>query len=440
MKLHFLTFAGVLMLTSIVAAAPLLAQEAGEPPASGSEAVPEEQADTGVYVAGEELTQKKLDAIETNAQTNEDPDAQRRLERETSETKIPEAPEEKFDWGFYGSIRVHAINHFDLDSQQTESALGDGASRLGLTATWQLTNGWNILGRLESGFDVLETFTPKGQDENDSLFLPRLYNIGFESDNFNAKIGKSWSAYYKVAGAADRFSIFGGDGVGIYNAGTDGGATGTGRADDALQAQFYIDALDWAKIKPFNLNFQYQRSQPIPKMENEEYDSIYSLSAWFETQYDLGIGLAYHHANVDDELEDARYRQAGIDGDATALAMAVKTYGSRWLVSLVYSRLENIETTDQFIYFDGWGTELFAQWEFRDRWWLTGGGNWLKPDEDQPGVGEFEIRYAVLGLRYTMDSFNRMFYLEWKLDGSLDTLGNGRNNELTLGVRWDFGY
>ena len=110
------------------------------------------------------------------------------------------------------------------------------------------------------------------------------------------------------------------------------------------------------------------------------------------------------------------------------------------MASLVFSRLENIETTDQFLYFDGTGAELFAQWQFRDRWWLAGGGNYLDPDSDDPDAGQYQIRYLVLGVRYTFDSFNRMLYAEWRDDYGKMADGTRRGNEFTVGFRWDFGY
>ena len=104
------------------------------------------------------------------------------------------------------------------------------------------------------------------------------------------------------------------------------------------------------------------------------------------------------------------------------------------------ARLDNIETTDQFKYIDGYGVELYVQWQFGDQWWLIGGGNWLNPDNDDPEAGEYEIAYAVLGVRYTLDSFNRMLYAEYRIDSGQLWDGSPRKNEFTFGFRWDFGY
>ncbi len=288
---------------------------------------------------------------------------------------------------------------------------------------------------------MLDTFTPKaGEEDKDGFGLrERLLYGGFDAENLTATFGKAWSAYYKIAGMADRFSIFGGDGVGVYNANTDGGPTGTGRADDVLQARIYTSSLKALRIKPFNLNIQYQDGRPIPQLQNRRYGRAYGASAWLETQGDHGIGLAYQRSEIDFE-NDTVVQGAGIDGDATAIATAFRTYGERWYAALVFAWLDNIETTDQLKYINGRGAELYAQWQFRDRWWLIAGGNWLKPDNDDPQAGEYEVKYAVLGLRYTLDSFNRMLYAEYRLDGGTLYNGTPRKNELTIGFRWDFGH
>jgi hypothetical protein len=262
--------------------------------------------------------------------------------------------------------------------------------------------------------------------------------VGLDSDNVYVKIGKSWSSYYTVAGAADRFAIFGGNAAGIYNAATDGGATGTGRADDAIQTRLYVDPRGFWDIVPFNLNLQYQLSQPIPEVRGQDYKYSYSASGWLENQSRVGIGFAYHRAAVENPAAP-EVIAAGINGDAVARAIAIKTYGERWLASLVWADLDNIETTDQFIYFEGKGIELYANWNISGNFWLVGGGNWLSPDSGEAGVGDYEVQYGIMGVHYTFDSFRRMVYAELRNDHGTSANGRSRDNEITIGVRWDFG-
>jgi predicted porin len=370
------------------------------------------------------------------AALDEDPEAQRRA-------RIEEEPELRLTWPrfeFYASVRLHAIDAFDAFDEESDLSLGDGASRAGVRGEWKIARNWWLFGRAEAGFDVLDTFTAKGgiEDENKGL-KSRLLFGGFDSENLTATFGKNWSAYYKIAGMTDRFSIFGGNAAGVYNATTDGGATGTGRADDVLQARIYTSALTRLNIKPFNLNLQYQFGQPIPQVSDRKYEDSYGASAWLETQNDRGLGVAYHRSIIGDP-EDPVLREAGIDGDAQALALSFRSYGEKWYAALVVAWLDNIETTDKLKYVNARGIELYAQRQLRDKWWLIAGGNWLKPDENDPQAGEYEILYGVIGIRYTFDSFNRMVYAEWKIDRGTLFDGADAENEFTVGFRWDFGH
>ena len=92
-----------------------------------------------------------------------------------------------------------------------------------------------LLDRLltEAGFDVLEQFTSRSGTTSEGetgALTPRILFVGVDSPKLFGGFGKNWSTYYRVASIADRFAIFGSEALGVYNAGTDGGATGTGRA------------------------------------------------------------------------------------------------------------------------------------------------------------------------------------------------------------------
>ena len=386
-----------------------------------------------------EVVIKEEEAERVNESSNENPDASRIAEKRRGESAPAGSIEDKPRWelDLYDSLRLHAINTFTPDEGDTGHEVGDGASRIGLSSSWSFADNWDLFGRVESGFDIIDSFTPKAQGSDDGQL--RLANIGLDGEYVYFKAGKSWSVYYTVAGAADRFAIFGGDAAGAYNANSDGGATGTGRADDALQTMIYIDTKRWTNVEPFNLNLQYALGQPIPHVRGQDYDYSWGMSAWLESGSRLGIGLAYHRAAVEN-LQASEIREAGIDGDAIATSLALKTYGHKWLASLVISKLDNIETTEQNLYFSGDGAELFAKYEFAEDIWLVAGGNWLVPDGDNQNIGDYDVKYGVLGLHYSIDASNRLLYVEWKDDHGTLTDGRKRKNELTLGIRWDLGY
>ncbi len=73
-------------------------------------------------------------------------------------------------------------------------------------------------------------------------------------------------------------------------------------------------------------------------------------------------------------------------------------------------------------------------------WWLVAGANWLDPDNDDEDAEKYEVAYEVIGLRYTLDSFNRMIYAEYRIDQGTLASGVHRDNEIIIGFRWDFGY
>ena len=251
--------------------------------------------------------------VKVDVDTNEDRDAKRLAEKKY----VKRQPVETLDVDLYGSLRLHAINAYDVTTGSSDLKLADGASQAGATGNWRFKQNWNVFGRLEYGFNLIDTVTAKAQTDSGGNLTPRLHNLGLESEALFVKFGKSWSTYYQVAGAADRFSIFGGDAAGIYNAGTDGGATGTGRADSAFQTHLFLDFGRWTHIKPIKLNAQYQHGEPIPHADGFKYGSAYSLSAWFETERNIGVGLAWHNASIDSSDRNL-LAPLGIDGDAQA--------------------------------------------------------------------------------------------------------------------------
>ena len=418
----------------------------------------QEEPDAGVEETSDEQTEGSDDLTESEeeaavieerrsdeAALNEDPEAQRRARvlaaREAAED-ADEEPEEFKPAGsleFYASARAHVINHYDVASGKTSTKVGDGNSRTGAWAEWQYKPGWYFIGRAEIGLILFDNYTTHAEQTGDNELDLRLAYIGLDHENLTLTAGKNWSAYYQVASVTDRFAIFGGSASGVYNAGTAGGATGTGRAKDVFQARAYVSPGKnlFRNIKPFNVNVQYQLGQPIPFATSEKYDYSYGISAFLETNDEYALGIAYNFARVPDGR--MAIQDVGIDGDATALAITTRMYGNRWYAGLLVSRLENMETTDQGRYFDGSGVEFYAQWEFRENWWLIGGVNALEPDADDPDSGMYRERYAVLGGRYSFDSFKRMVYVEYRIDEGRRFDGGRNKDELTIGVRWDFG-
>jgi predicted porin len=339
----------------------------------------------------------------------------------------------------YGSLRLR------YRSTDAGSILGDAGSRVGFEGEFRAASDSWAYARVEAGFNVLDELdtllSPGGSagesQQGDSLF-PRLYLVGIETPVIVASYGKNWSTYYKIANFTDRFDSAGGNATGTYNANTDGGATGTGRADAVLQSLVYIDFMPkrW-RVNPFNLNIQFQSSQPIPGVEDVSYQYAFGLSAVIDSTEDYTLGLAYNRAKVG-ELDNAAVQAAGIKDDAEAYLLGVRWFDDSRYIGFTLARLLNHETTDEGTYFEGWGTELYARYRLIKSYWLVAGYNWLFPDSDQIQVGEFELLYGIVGLRYSIDEFNRLAYAEWRLDSTTTENGDNLGNIFTIGVRWDF--
>jgi len=335
----------------------------------------------------------------------------------------------------YGSVRIRAREQDGRDELQ------DGGSRIGGEAHWQFGQDYFLFGRYEAGFNLLSdlAFESEPGEETgqirDSLFN-RLAYVGMVAPFGYLAAGKNWSTYYAVAGLTDRFSGTGGSASGTYNANSDGGATGTGRADDVLQSKLSLEVLPHTLFKPFNFNVQAQQGNPIPYGRGAEYGTAFGVSALMTTQRNFTLGMAHNYAEIDLDTYPS-LRDIGISGSARALLLGARAFGDKWYVGLLVSRLENHETTSEGIYFHGWGSELYAQFQLTERFWAVGGYNRLEPDSDQVQAGAYEVNYFLLELRYSIDDFRRMIFANVKFDDSIQADGSAAGNVFTIGLQWD---
>ena len=372
------------------------------------------------------------EAEERELGANENPMAasviQRDIKRE-DEAKIEPGRTTGFD--VYGSIRAR------YREQGGETEWQDASSRLGLEADWQFLPEYYLLGRYEVGFNVLARLDhDKNNDEFMDTINTRLLYAGLELPNGQLIVGKNWSPYYEVAAFTDRFEGAGGRGSGTYNALTDGGPTGTGRADNAVQGNISLNFLPHTVFKPFDLNLQLQQGNSIPFGNGADYGNAVTASAVMATRSNVSVGLAYNYASIDLD-KNPSLRSNGITGSAQAALVGMRAFGERWYAGLTGASLKNHETTNEGTYFNGWGSEAYGQYRITDRLWSIGGYNILKPDSDQAQAGDFRISYAVFGLRYSLEDFRRMIWANVRINSGYAADGTPRGNVYTIGVRWD---
>lgn len=377
--------------------------------------------DSADSAAPTEAEQRELGA-------NENPQAVSEIQRDVKATT---EPERTTGFDIYGSARVR------YREKNSEAEWQDASSRLGAEADWKIRPDYYLFTRYEGGFNVLARVDSEERPGAiEDSFTTRLLYAGMDLPNGHIVAGKNWSPYYEVAAFTDRFQGTGGAASGTYNALTDGGPTGTGRADKAIQSRLSLNFLPHTVFKPFDLNIQLQQGNSIPFGNGADYDTAITASAIMATQTNLSIGLAYNYAGIDIK-ENSSLKNIGISGSARALLGGVRAFGDRWYAGLTGALLNNHETTNEGVYFNGWGSEFYGQYRLTDHLWSVGGYNILKPDSDQIQAGDYRISYSVLGLRYSFEDFRRMIWFNVRMSDGFLADGTPEENIYTIGFRWD---
>lgn len=324
---------------------------------------------------------------------------------------------------FYMSLR----GSVDAESQDVKSLLNDGKSRFGVLYYHQGDSGWNVSAQGEWGVRVLDS----GSSLDEQLDTQtRLLYGSVSNDHIEVTYGKNWSVYYSVASMTDRFLIFGGHSTGVYQAGSDGGAAGTGRADDAMQIR--------STRKQFEWGVQVQHDQDIPEIAGSAtYDWNYSASGIYRWESGFSLGVA---ANIAKPKEfTAQMIAQGLDGDSKTSVIAMQYRTKKSYIGVAYSRSENHNTDDQFSYVDSIGWETYYRYDFNRKWRIVAGFNTAVESESNYN-GEYEINEVILGAQRTFreHDFHDMIFVEVSINGGLLADGSDRDSTASIGFRYRF--
>ncbi len=367
---------------------------------------------------------------ERELEANEDPFAQKKQAVLASFGNAT-----KFD--VYGSIRIR--------NRRTDSdnVFEDFGSRVGIDGWYETGPQRWLFARYEAGFNLLEELRvdsapARADQEIGRTVFTRVGYAGMQLGENVIALGKNWSTYYQVAAFTDRFDSVGGRASGAYNAQTDGGASGTGRADDVLQGRLNFEVFgNKASRMPLEINLQVQARQQIPGLIGFEYDQAYGISSILGIASDVDVGIAYNRGEIDlagIPLDDRN----GLDGDLSAWLLGARWNNDDLYLGATWSRTSNLHTTDTMTYFDGEGVEFYGQFRVAKDVWILAGLNKLDPDSDELQAGEYRIEYGVLGARYLFDGFARMIYLESRISSGRNEDGTENGNQVILGMRWGF--
>ena len=376
---------------------------------------------------------EKNPAIKRELDAGEDP-----LDKQQKEQVAKQDDEAPSDYSLYASIRGRYRQIIG-----DRSVWEDNGSRLGINVWYEIVAKTWLFGRYELGLNLLQElgldseYTQPDQNIGHTLFT-RLAYVGVQKEENIVVIGKNWSTYYQVAGFTDRFDSSGGEASGAFNGASDGGDSGTGRADQVLQTRLNLDLFKIRKgFKPLAINMQIQRGQPIPGLDNHDYNYGFGASTIVELWNNVSIGIAYNYSAIDLQKIPAAERN-GLNGSMSALLLGSQWIAEDWYLAATLSRSTNLQMTNTQQYFEGTGIELYGQYQLFSNIWLLGGYNYLAPDSDQQQTGDYLLSYALFGVRYTIQDFTRMIYLESRLDQGRTTDNHNLGNQIIVGLRWSF--
>ena len=342
---------------------------------------------------------------------------------------------DKFLEGFrlYGSLRAQGVTY------EGATEIQGNASRVGFRLTRDfLDSGIQVFGQVEFGIRLMQNFTNFNVSESQSGFgrlepgskedaiFTRLGFVGFDFGDYGIlQAGKQWSTYYDVAGYTDNFFVFGGLASGTYSLQSDGGGSGTGRADKTLSYR--------NRFGGFVLGAQAQ-------LEANKFTGLGSVggSAQYRFPVGLSLGVAGNYSDIPEVISESIL---GAEDHGSAIVFGAKLARPRFFLAANYSIQESHDarTVDSVtVAYGGRGVEAFGYYEISRRFRVSGGFNYFDPDALEPIDPDFRTRFGVLGGAYYLNS-QTLVYAEWKIEDSVGPRGQRLPNVFALGLRLDFG-
>ncbi|HSQ68839.1 MAG TPA: porin [Steroidobacteraceae bacterium] len=279
-----------------------------------------------------------------------------------------------------------------------------------------------------SGFLLLDT-------TRGSVFGTRLGYVGVDfGKSGRVSFGKQWGVHYDVTSYTDAFNVFGAEASVTFNADTDGGLMGTGRADEAL---VYRNRL----FDTVDLGLQVQ----LRNLDNGEVIDGYGASLRAGILPGLELGVTYTTAHWDDSIKGAL---VGLKGDAEYGALGVKYESDRLRLAGVYARQRNgdlaripvtigEESVLVPVAFDGTGVELAARYQLSRLGLLAGWLNYRPDKGTELADPDAELRYLILGTDYRWNP-SALFFAEYRLANGKDPVGIRGEDVFALGFQYRF--
>ncbi len=340
----------------------------------------------------------------------------------------------------YGSLRtIVGITDDQAQVQDDASRVGIKFATLGpvkifAQAEWgvalvQSSTEFNVGASTDGGFGTLSTVT-------NPVLAARLGLVGVDMDKWGSlSFGKQNSVYYDITSyTTDRFNVFGGQASATYVAETDGGVTGTGRADQV--AQYHNTFL---KILQFGAQAQFRGANVATAVDG------FGFSVQAKVLPELKVGVAYNKTYFSNLVHTTI---AGFQGGTDYWAFGVTGNWRMIEYGAVFARERNgdltyIADSEGFntipVVFDANGVELYSRFHFGKFAAVGGFIDYIPQNLNALINPNFRIRYAVLGGEWHVSRAGYAFF-ETRLGDSVDQNGKGIGNAAALGFRYDFAW
>jgi len=256
-------------------------------------------------------------------------------------------------------------------------------------------------------------------------FYARQGYIGIGTPYGRISLGKQWGVHYTLAGNVDNMYMFGGFAIGVYNAGTDGGPSGTGRADQALKYE----------LEKGNYYIGLQGQFRDVSSNNSHFADAVSAA----TSYKIGnikIGVSY--AKVFDGVDSVTHGEAKINDEMIAAFFGFDKNNVHFAV--IGQFFNNHEYTDLKRFYKGYGIEYNLKINFgkQKRWSFVNNIAYMVPFKSE-GLNYISNWYAFeIARRF---SLNTVLFAGFKLDaGTLSDGSHDRMHTIAGGFYYNFNY
>jgi len=333
------------------------------------------------------------------------------------------------------SVTPYGTFEYAFGGNRLGTAVMEIIPRIGVEGTWNFdeSDKYYFFTRAEVGLhlvtrdDYIEISSDPGggYSKVDQTFYARQGYIGIGTPYGRISFGKQWGVHYTLAGNVDNMYMFGADAIGVYNARTDGGPSGTGRANQAIKYE----------LTGNKYYFGLQGTFRDVTLNNRKGPDAFSAATYYDFS-NLKIGMSY--AKVFDGVDSVTHGEAKINDEMIAGFIGYDKKNFHFAVIAQF--FNNHEITDLSRFYKGYGIEYNLKINFgkEKRWSFVNNISFMAPLKSE-GLNFYSNWYAFeLARRF---SLNTVLFVGAKFDGSTMSDGSkSRMHTAAVGFYYNFNY